>query len=242
MVTDLTRRGIYALPAAGLLTAAPWVFFLQQPSIKTDPEGYARSLTASGTALGGYLYLTGLICLLFGMLALYSYLARTRGSSWAAAGMTISVIAIGLALPVIGILGLGNAVLADVYLAGHKDVGAAMRLLEGGTLSDRIKTYIGILIYVSLAGAIAYIVAVWKSGSLPRVAGVLVGAGFVLSMTLQPFVGWVGALCLVIGGVWVARYISQYPPRARIAERNSNVADAGGRGPEASRPAGTAER
>ncbi|HKV32362.1 MAG TPA: hypothetical protein VJT14_15265 [Candidatus Dormibacteraeota bacterium] len=226
MVTDLTRRGIYALPAAGLLTAVPWIFILRQPSIKTDPEGYARSLTASGTTLGGYLYLTGLICLLFGMLALYSYLAQTRGSSWAAGGMMISVIAISLALPVIGILGLANTVLADVYLAGHKDVSAAMRLLEGGTLSDRIKTYIGILIYISLTGAIAYIVAVWKSGSLPRVAGVLVAAGFVLSITLQPFVGWVGALCLVIGGVWVARYISQTPPRARIAESNSNLADA----------------
>jgi len=210
VITDLVRRGIYALPAAGVLTALPWVFiFGNSPDIKTDPEGYARSLTSTGNAVGSYLYLAGLICLLFGLLALYGYLARTRASSWAGGGMIVSVVGIALALPVFGILGLADAVLADVYLAGHKDVSAAMPLLAGGSFSNRIIAYIGVFLLISLIGAIAYAMAVWKSGSLPKWAGVLVAAGFALSMTFTPFVAWVGALCLVIGGVWLARSINQ---------------------------------
>ena len=56
MITNLVHRGIYALPAAGVLTAVPWVLILGNPSVKTDPERYARSLTSTGYAVSGYLY------------------------------------------------------------------------------------------------------------------------------------------------------------------------------------------
>ena len=211
-MTDLVRRGIYALPVAGVLTAVPWVFIYgNNPSLKADPEGYARSLVSTGSAVGGYLYLAGLICLMFGLLALYGYLARARPSSWAAVGMIVSVVGIALALPVFGVLGLARPVVGDVYLAGHKDVTDAMVQLSGGTFSNRINTYFGVFIVVCLIGAIAYAVAVWKSGTLPKWAGIIVAAGFVLSMTLSPFVAWVGALGLVIGGLWLARRVSQAP-------------------------------
>jgi hypothetical protein len=123
--------------------------------------------------------------------------------------MIVSVVGITLALPVFGILGLADSVLADVYLAGHKDVSAAMSLLAGGSFSNRIIAYFGVFLLISLIGAIAYAMAVWKSGSLPKWAGVLVAAGFVLSMTFSPGVAWVGALCLVIGGGWLAGSVSQ---------------------------------
>jgi hypothetical protein len=210
-MTDLLRRGIYALPAAGVLTAAPWLLLLGGPSAKTDAEGYARNAVSTGHMVAGYLYLAGLICLLFGLLALYGYLARTRASSWAAGGMLVSVLGVALALPVIGVLGLADAVLGDVYLAGHKGVSAAMIPLSGGTFSNRITTYFGVFVVVSLVGAIAYAVAVWKSESLPKWAGVVVAAGFVLTMTLTPIVAWVGAACLVIGGIWIAMRASQVP-------------------------------
>ena len=90
VINDLVRRGIYALPVAGALTAVPWVFILGNPSAKEDPDGYARGLASAAYAFGGYLYLAGLISLLFGLLALYAYLARTRASSWAGAGMSSS--------------------------------------------------------------------------------------------------------------------------------------------------------
>ncbi len=211
-MTDLIRRGIYALPAAGVLTLVPWVFIFGGTSIKTDPEGFANSATSTGSAVGGYIYLAGLICLLFGLLALYGHLARTRAASWAAGGMIVSVVGIAVALPVFGVLGLARPVVADVYLAGHKDVTTAMELLSGGSFSSRINSYFAVFVVVCLIGAIAYAVAVWKSGSLPKWAGVIAAAGFVLTMTLSPFVAWVGALGLVVGGIWLARSVSQAPP------------------------------
>ena len=174
-------------------------------------KGYARGLTSAVHAVSGYLYLAGLISLLFGLLALYAYLARTRASSWAGAGMIASVVGIALALPAFGITRLGDTVLADVYLDGHTDLGAAMGLLPDLTVTYRTTAYFGLFVVVSLLGAIAYAVAVWKSGSLPKWAGVLVGAGFALSMTLSPGLAWAGALCLVIGGVWLAGSVSQAP-------------------------------
>ena len=157
----------------------------------------------------GYLYLAGLICLLFGLLALYAILARTSAASWAGRGMVLSLLGITLALPAFGITRLGDTVLADVYLDGHTGVGAAMGLLTDTTLTYRTAIYFGVFVLVSLAGAIAYAVAVWKSGNLPKWAGVLVGLGSWLSMTLSPGIAWVGALCLVVGGVWLARSLSQ---------------------------------
>jgi len=210
-MTGLVRRGIYALPVAGVLTLVPWIFILGGPSVKTDPQGYAHSVTSTGQAVGGYLYIAGLICLLFGLIALYGYLARTRASSWAAGGMILSVVGIALVLPIFGILGLANQVLSDVYLAGHKDVSAAMVQMAGGTFSDRINNYFGILILVSLFGAIAYAVAVWKSGSLPKWAAFVIGPGIVLSLTFVPGVDWIGSVCLAIGGIWLARRVSQAP-------------------------------
>lgn len=215
---DLVRRGIYALPLAGVLTGAPWLVLLGGPGPKADPAGYARTVTSTGHAVAGYVYLAGLICLLYGLLALYGYLARARPSSWAAAAMVVSVLGIALTLPVFGILGLADAILGDVYLAGHKDVGAAMLLMSGGTFSDRITTYFGIIVFVSLVGAIAYGVAVWRSGSLPKWAGVIVAAGFVLTMTLTPVLAWVGSVCLVIGGAWMAMRINQAPSASPVLQ------------------------
>ena len=202
-MTSLIRRGIYALPAAGVLTTVPWLFILRQPSLRTDPDGYARSLISPSIAVAGYVYLAGFICLLFGLLALYAHLARTRGVSWATGGMIVSVVAIALALPVFGVFGLGSAILGDVYLAGHKDVTAAMLLTGGGTPSNRLNSYFGILMLIALIGAIANAVAVWRSRTLPRWAGLVLVPGLVLSMTFSP-PAWAGAICLVAGGAGLA--------------------------------------
>jgi hypothetical protein len=215
---DLVRRGIYALPAAGVLTAVPWIFILQQPDPKTDPAGYASNITSTVQLVSGYLYLAGLICLLFGLLALYGYLARTSASSWAGVGMIVSVVVIALILPTFGTLAVAGPVLGDAYLAGHKDVSSAMVLMNGE--SNWVMSSIAFCFEVSLIGAIAYAVAVWKSNSLPRVAGILVAAGFALSITISPFVGWVGALFLVIGGGWLAIRVSQAPNATQTIASN----------------------
>jgi len=110
-----------------------------------------------------------------------------------------------LALPFFGITTLADTVLTDVYLAGDKGVGPAIGLLSDKTLTYRTTGHLLVFLIVCLAGAIAFAVAVWKSDSLPKWAGVIVAVGFGLSMSLSPVFAWVGSLALVIGGVWLAR-------------------------------------
>ena len=231
MITNLIRRGLYALPLSGVLTALPWLFIMARSTdLKRDPEAYARGLISASHVLGGYLYLAGLISLLFGVLALYGVLAGSRRGGLAAVGMIFSVVAVAMLLSVVGILLLAQAVLADVYLAGNKDVAEALRQLSGGTLSNRITTYIGVLLAVALVGAIANGFAVWQSGRLPKWAGVVTAVGFVLSVTLTPGVAWLGALGLIVGGLGLARDATRGPVAAGTSDSterpNTHVASA----------------
>lgn len=209
-MTELIRRGVYALPAAGFLTVVPWIFIFG-PQLRTDPH----RVFSTQYVIGGYLYLAGLICLLVGLLALYGHLAQTRGSSWAGLGVTLSVVGIALALPFFGITTLADTVLGDVYLGGQKEVGPALGLLSDKTLTYRTTGHLLLFVIVCLAGAIAYAVAIWKSDSLPKWAGVILAVGFALSMSLSPVFAWVGSLALVIGGIWLARSGLPSPPHGR---------------------------
>ena len=61
----------------------------------------------------------------------------------------------------------------------HREAGweQILRTRDCRNESNRVMSSIAFCFEVSLIGAIAYAVAVWKSGSLPRVAGILVAAG-----------------------------------------------------------------
>ncbi len=209
-MNDLVRRGLYALPVAGILTAIPW-FFLRLPNVDTDPEGYARGAIDAPHVIAGIIYGLGILALLFGVLALYGVLSHTRASGTAAAGMVLSVSSTALLFPIFGILILAHPVLADVYLAGHKDVSAGILPLTGGHFSNRVIAYLIAVLVIALAGAIATAFAVWQSDRLPKWAGVLFAIGFVLTTTISPFVAWAGAALLVISGIWLATSVAQEP-------------------------------
>ena len=206
-MTDLTRPAVYALPAAGILTLVPWIFILRQPNAKADPEGFARAVTSSGHIVGGYMYMVGFACLLLGLFALYGYLARTGASGWAAAGLLATMVVIALTLMTIGTLVVAAPVLADAYLGGDHGVSSGLVLMSGGE-SWRIMKSIEIAADLSLIGSVAFAVAVWKSGTLPKVAGILLVPGIFASMSLSPFVGWAGAVLLIVSGFWLARRVS----------------------------------
>ncbi|MDP9264734.1 MAG: hypothetical protein M3O91_01255 [Chloroflexota bacterium] len=156
----------------------------------------------------GYVYLAGLLFLIFGLLAVYASLPPTA-SSWPTIGTVLTVAATALVLPVFGIIVIAGPVLGDVYLAGHKDVSAAMLLLSGGNFSSRVITYFVVLMLVSLVGAIATAFAIWSSGLLPKWSGVLFALAFVLTIASTPIVTHVGALLLVAAGVWMARGLAR---------------------------------
>src|ERR1700682_4304059 len=142
MAAKLTGWGLWAIAAAGVLTLVPWVviFFVPNPDVNTDPAGVARAVTDALHTTVGYVYLIGLLCLLFGVLAVSAWLqdsrvgrdavslAPTAGivrrawnapvSSYAAVGMVFGTIATTIAIGTWTMLVIATPAVGDVYLSG----------------------------------------------------------------------------------------------------------------------------
>jgi len=198
---------------AGILILLPWFVFLGGPTANSDPDGYARQLTSGSYVVAGYVYLVGLLCLIFGLLAFYTSLPPAPGSL-PTVGMVLSLSAVALVMPVFGVEVLAGPVLGDVYQAGHKDVSAAMVALAGGSFSGRIIAYFLVCILVAALGAIATGTGLWRSRALPRWTIIALEVEFVLTIASSPIVTHVGAILLIITGAWIARRFAQ--PVARL--------------------------
>lgn len=204
-MSTASRRGLWLLPIAGVLTGLPWfAFFDLKPGGEgSDPHGDAVRALSLTDQFAGYAYVAGFLCLLVGLIALTIYVASRRPSSWTVPALVLDVVAVALIMPVEGVLGLADPIVASYYLSGHEDVGALFTQLSGGSFAPLINTWVIVAILTSLAGAIATGVACWRIGA-DRWSGVLVSAGFVLTVAITPLVSWVGAAFLIGGGSWIA--------------------------------------
>jgi hypothetical protein len=158
-----------------------------------------------GDQVATYAYAAGFLCLLFGLLALYTSVMSRRPGLVTLGAVVLDVLALALLLSVqIGVLVLARPIAADFYLSGHDDAGSLVVQLSGGGFSPRILTFLLVTISVALLGAIATGAAIWRSGLVPKWAGVLIAIGFVLTMTDFPLIGWVGSALLLGVGSWIA--------------------------------------
>jgi hypothetical protein len=210
MNMSLTRLGLWAIAAAGVLTLLPWIAIFVVADRGTDQQLAADQ--ASNEILG-LLYIVGLLCLLFGVLAVYSVVSAGPARSWAALGMILGVTVVALLVGLWMILALVDPILSDVYRSGHKD-GAreAFNLMSGGSWSVRMTP---VFIAGGLCAIIASIslgVAIWRSGRFAKWIGVAFGVGFILSALSSPIVTLVGAALLIVTGVLMARGGQQRSP------------------------------
>ncbi len=212
MTRTLSRWGLWALPAAGVLTGVLWLgalFAGASPDPSSDQAGFARFVTSPGWTIIGDVYIIGVLCLLFGVVALYAVLAESPARQWAAVGMILGVISMALLVGVWMILAFADPILGDLYQSGQQGAGEAFKVMSGGHWSGRM---VPVFIVGGLAGLIAAIslgVAIWRSGRLPKWVGVAFGVAFLLSALSAPFVTLVGALLLVVTGVVIAREMGQ---------------------------------
>src|SRR5437588_9304750 len=167
---SLTRWGLWALPLGGVLTFIPWLglYFSKNPDPVKDPGGMAQEATSAGVIVLGDAYMIGTLCLLFGLLALYSVLAETSAGTWAAAGAIGGVVAMMLVIGVWMILVVGGAIVGDVVLSGHRDAGATYQWMSGGHWNGRIVPVLTLLGVSGIVGAVGQGVAIWRSGRFPR--------------------------------------------------------------------------
>jgi hypothetical protein len=202
------HAGLLALPISGLLTM--WSTLIPQPNPTTEFEAWSRFVTTPDYLISHLLGTNlGIILLIFGVIALGAYLAKTRHSGrlgLMAMIITIAANALGL-MSASGWSTFAAPAIGRAYLAGMED---AMRVDVG---ADFIVIFM-LVIALSFIGNVLLGIAIWRSGILPKWAGAMWIAGAVLfyvagvlsgflftssSLPTQP----IGSLLMTISGGWI---------------------------------------
>jgi hypothetical protein len=218
----LIRLGVLALPLAGLLALVGLYSSFQLGTggiLSTgDNEAIVSSSYYLSQLLGNALALTVLI---FGVMALYAYLANSSVRALALGAMVLSIFGIALQLIDLGVFAFAIPALSQSFLEGHSESINILDYIFAGPF--RIITTLALLLY--LAGFILWGVAIWRSGVLPKWAGVLVAAHAPLLIFGPVSVASpvVGALLALVGGGWVALSVLRSSPAQVQAEAEPRV-------------------
>jgi hypothetical protein len=203
----LIRVGLWALPAYGLLTMITTLS--PQPDQVRDPAGWARFVSSPSYLVGHVVgNVLGTVLVIFGTFALGAFLSAGRAPRTALAGMVLSVTSYVL-FTVPGVIStFATPAIGAAYLAGNP----AVMELEFSPIMTMI-LLMALLLAVVGNGILS--VAIWRSGTLPRWAGVVWAAatltfyllGFALGMATtgaslptQP----IGAGLMAVSGAWMA--------------------------------------
>ncbi|MGH3144518.1 MAG: hypothetical protein ACRDTR_01825 [Rubrobacter sp.] len=196
------RVGLMALPLYGLLTL--WGTFTHQPDPNTEFEAYAR-YTSSTIYLVNHLVASifGTVLAILGAVALGAFLAGSRVGRMSLFAMVSSVAGHALILTIFGFSTFASPAIGRAYLAGRE--GAAVAVNQDILGIPLFTTaLLGGLLYT--VGAILFGVAIWRTGTLPKWAGVLYApTGFLISI-VGLMIGQaqtLGTLLLIVGGGWI---------------------------------------
>lgn len=206
--SEPSRRGVWLLPLAGIAGALIFTYWETAPDARTDVPGGAEWVTSTPGFTSGVLYILSLVALLLGLTALYGCLADHPGHIPALAGLILGVLSVGLILTTMGAGVLAAAVVADEYLSGNTAVAPALEDLSGGNFGTPIIIAFAGGVLAALASSIAFGYAIWRSGTLPKWSGILVGVGLVLFLATAPIVTQLGGILLAVGGAWIARTVA----------------------------------
>ena len=198
----IVRPGMLALPLAGLLDLVGLYSTLKLGSGGILATGENQAIVSTGyfvsVLFGNVLALTTLI---FGVVALYAYLANRGQRIMALGAMILSILGISLMLSRLGVIAYAVPALSRSFLNGNP---------ESITILDRI--FAGPLVMVEIASLVSYSVGfflfgivIWRSGVLPGWTGVLVAVHAPLITGPFSVAGSVaGALMALVGGGWIA--------------------------------------
>lgn len=211
-VTNWIRLGLLALPVYGLLTL--WGTFTHQPDPNADFEAYARYISST-TYLVNHLAASifGTVLAIFGAVALAAYLANGRASRLAPFAMVSSGAGSALILTIFGFSTFASPAIGHAYLAGQDQAVEINQAILGVPLI--VTALLGGLLYS--VGTILFGVAIWRSETLPKWAGVLYApAGFLISIAgLQ--IGQaqtLGTVLLIAGSGWIVWSVLRRPSEA----------------------------
>jgi hypothetical protein len=212
----LLRLGILALPISGMLTLVGLLGRYDTPNPRIDSEAAARTAASAGYFVSQFVgNVVGLTMLVFGILALTTYLANTRAKNLALGSMILSILGIAPVLSALGVNTYALPVLGQAYLHGEQGTLAIVDTIFGNPL--RIVFIIAFILYA--AGFILFGVAIWRSGVLRKGAAISLGihAPLVASFARpQPSLTVVlGALLFIVGATLVAMDVFRRPYQGR---------------------------
>ncbi|GAC1348382.1 MAG: hypothetical protein NVSMB27_16000 [Ktedonobacteraceae bacterium] len=196
--TTPLRLGAVALGLATLI--APIQFAISDPRRGVDPpQAYGSPQFVVAHLLGT----ASFILLIFGTLALYGYLRSSRREGLALLGMVVTLVGIGVFLPAYGFLFIVSPALAQLALQGQKEASAVITTIA---ITPGVITLVAGSVLIAF-GAIIFSIAIWRSNTLPKWAGILYAVGLlaIVFHVQLPQVGDILAgLLMAIGGVWLA--------------------------------------
>jgi hypothetical protein len=189
-----------------------WTLFLflgtltHQPHYQTDFPAYARYVTTTEFLISHLVTsILGAAIGILGFTALFIVLCKGRAAFLALWALVTGVISTTFMAAVYGVAAFAQPAIGRAYLSGHMAAAVAINNDVYGTALNA--TALPALLLFTI-GIILFGVAVIRTGSLPKLAGIglVVGVmvfaplGFVLADVVQS----IGAALLVASAVWIA--------------------------------------
>ena len=205
------RIGLLALPIYGLLTL--WTTFIHQPDPNADFEVYARYVSATNY-LVDHLFgsILGVTLAIFGAVALGVYLSSRRSALWA---MVLSIAGNALILTIFGMSTFATPAVGRAYLEGQRNIVEVNQDIIGTPVI--VTALVSGLLYS--VGSILFGIAVWRSATLPKWAGVLYAPTGLLISIVGLAIGeaqTLSSILIIIGGGWIAWSVMRRPPTESV--------------------------
>jgi hypothetical protein len=198
------RWGLWALPVWTLLLFLGTL--THQPSYQTDFPAYARYVTTTEFLISHLVAsILGAGIGTLGLIALFVVLCKGRTASLALWALVTVIIGNTLLTSVFGVAAFFQPAIGRAYLAGHTAEAVAINNDVYGVAL--FATALPGLLLLTI-GIVLFGVAVARSGSLPKLAGIGLAVGIVvfgpLGFILADFVQSVGAALMVASTAWIA--------------------------------------
>jgi len=207
-----TRNGIDPYARWGLWALSVWAVLLfastltHQPSYQTDFPGYASYITTTEFLISHLVAsILGAGVGTLGLTALFVVLGKGRTAPLALWALVAGIIGNTLLTSVFGVAAFAQPAIGRAYLSGHM---AEAVVINNDVYGPALfaTALPGLLLFT--IGIVLFGVAVFRSGSLPKMAGV----GFALSGVLFAVIGFVladivqtvGAALMVASTAWIA--------------------------------------
>lgn len=203
---DYARWGLWALPVWAGLTA--YGTLTHQPNYSTDFPAYARFVTTTEFLISHLVVsIFGVGVGILGLTALFIVLCKGRAALLALWALVTGVIGITAVPAGAGVAAFAQSAIGHAYLAGHM---AEATAINNDLYGPAFFAMAGAGLLLLTIGFVLFGVAVARSGSLPKLAGIGLAVGFVLFSVVfgpvspfpigQPF----AAALMAASGVWIA--------------------------------------